>query len=51
MDESTSCQERMNENTRSDFKSVYGKDWLTTGGTGITGMKKMKDYCTPSSSP
>ena len=25
---------------RSDFKSVYGKDWLATGDTGITGMKR-----------
>src|SRR5262245_21054637 len=28
---------------RSDFKSVYGKDWLTTGGTGNTGIKKRND--------
>jgi len=26
---------------RSDFKSVYGKDWLTTGDTGITGIMRV----------
>jgi hypothetical protein len=28
---------------RSDFKSVYGKDWPTTGSTGVTGMKKVSN--------
>src|SRR5262245_25689945 len=25
---------------RSDFKSVYGKDWLTTGARGTRGLRK-----------